>query len=196
LTQTSWHLVVRLSGRADDGTVAVIGSLVGEVPPVPFAATVFVGDRSLEVEVVAFEPAPSPLPDGSVAAQVRGMEPDDAPSGSVLTARGVDRPALPQPPGWEFGRRVAAPTARRTVGFHPDHGGVLFRIGGGMAPVDTFASQIKPELQRDLDAWYREWDESTSTDRWSNEELRREGERLVEALQAELGPDSDVYFDL
>lgn len=64
-----------------------------------------------------------------------------------------------------------------------------------MAPLDALAGRVPPSLHDDLVTWYREWDESTSTDRWSTEEWFAEGERLVATLQGELGPEWDVYLD-
>ena len=72
--------------------------------------------------------------------------------------------------------------------------GALFRTGLGMADVDTFRHAISSELQADLTARYRVYDDDLALTHVAAAERRREGQRLAQRLQEELGPRYNVSF--
>jgi hypothetical protein len=96
-------------------------------------------------------------------------------------------------------RPIAETQPRRTfggeVGLAPDYGGVIFRTRSGMAGVDALEHRISPELQDALWTWYLEWDEATSTDRWSSGQFDAEGQRLVDELNDALAGECRFYLD-
>lgn len=74
----------------------------------------------------------------------------------------------------------------------PDYGGALFRMGLGMADVDTFRHAISSELQSDLTAWYRVYDDDVVMTPETATEWRAEAARLARRLQIELGSRYEV----
>ena len=174
----------------------MLGVLKGEAPSSPAAVTVYAGETATEVQHAEIQPIDLEVfGEGTFAMRLSELPSGGAPPGSIVRPLGSRPPTPPSASSrWVFGRRREALDARHSVELMPDYGGVLFRTARGMAPIDYFSARISPELQSALRDWYEDWDESTSTNRWTAEEWVAEGHRLAAELQAVLGSKWDVYY--
>jgi hypothetical protein len=70
------------------------------------------------------------------------------------------------------------------VELDPDYGGAAFRIGISMADYDCFKHRITAELQADLEAWYRLFNDDAIADA---EAWKEDGRAIASRLQEQLG---------
>ena len=180
-----------VSGRwHPDSSVVAVGVFTGESLPSDPAAVVIHGRDSVVVEDGAHQVRADR---GSVRPGLQGIE---LPS---IHRAAVHPDARIEPLG---GRVVETRPPRRAfigasrLAVSPDYGGVMFRTSLGMADVDVLSHRIEPSLQSDLWQWYLEWDESTTTKRWSWDEFQDEGTRLVDALNTSLAGECSFTLEL
>ena len=186
-----WKLDVKLvSGRCHpDASVVAVGVLTGgELPPGPTPVVVRLRN-SVVVEEGAFQLRKEV---GWARPGLHGLELPRIDRAAVQQGALIEpighRVIGVRPPREVFG-------GARRVAMSPDYGGVLFRTPLGMADVDALSHRIDGSLQQDLWRWYLEWDESTTTDRWSWAELQDEAGRLIDALNAVLADECTVVLE-
>lgn len=195
MPEVDWHFVVHIEASGSGSDAVVLGEPRGTAPSVPVSADLYVGDQVVRIDEAQIHAAEFPRP-GSVAAMLHGRQRGTVPPGAVLRPAGSAPPDGPDhESAWVFGRRRQALGVSRTVEISPDYGGAMFRTSGGMAPVTAFSRVIPPELQTDLEHWYREWDESTTLNQMSEEEFVAQAHRLASRLRVALGSDEwDVFY--
>jgi hypothetical protein len=185
-----WEFTVRLvGGRSHPGDpIVAVGTLSGgALPKEPTTVTIYGRDSVVVVEG-AHE---IDHVRHSVAEGLHGLVLPGVPRAAIATGSRIvpsnDQPVAQTPPRRAFSGRV---------GLSPDYGGVIFRTGIGMADVDSLEHRIPTALQDALWSWYLEWNEKTSTNRWSAAEFVAEGERLVDALNDALEGECEFHLDL